>query len=96
MNNLNPGQLADKLMTLSENFSRCSEALANLARSEAEYYKVNRDKHKSDTAVERHFMATEEGILMLQTKLKLKSIAREMSAIKTFIEVKSNEARGLY
>lgn len=94
--NKNPVQLADELLTLSEQYSKCSERLAELTRIEGEFYKDKRPDFKSDTAVERHFLTTEGGIEMTVTKLKLKSIEKHISTIKTYIEVAGNVARGIY
>lgn len=94
--NKNPHQLADGLMELSEQYSKYSGELAKLTKAEGEYYKVTRPQVKSDTAVNRQFMTTEEGIQMTIVKLKLKSLEKQMSATKVFIEVAGNEAKGLY
>lgn len=92
----NPHQLADELMNLSEQYSRYSGELAKLTKAEGEYYKATRPHVKSDTAVARQFQTTEEGINMAVVKLKLKSLEKQMSATKVFIEVATNMARGLY
>ena len=92
----NPNQLAEELMNLSEQYSRYSGELAKLTKAEGEYYKATRPNVKSDTAVARQFQTTEEGINMAVVKLKLKSLEKQMSATKVFIEVATNMARGLY
>lgn len=91
-----PDKLADELMNLSEQYSRYSGELAKLTKAEGDYYKVTRPHVKSDTAVARQFQTTEEGIQMAVVKLKLKSLEKQMSATKVFIEVAGNMARGLY
>lgn len=92
----NPHVLAEKLLTLSHEYSLYSGELAKLTKVEAEHYNSTRPHVKSDTAVERQFQASDEGIKMQTVQLKLKSISKEMSAIKSYIEVLTNEARGLY
>jgi len=94
--NKSPHVLADELMGLSEQYSKYSGELAKLTKVEGEYYKATRPHVKSDTAVLRQFQTTEEGIQMVIVKLKLKSLEKQMSATKVFIEVAGNEARGLY
>ena len=94
--NKNPHKLADGMMGLSEEYSTYSGELARLLKVEGEYYKNERPNHKSDTAVARAFQTTDEGIKMTIVKLKLKSIEKQMSATKTYLEVIGNEARGLY
>jgi hypothetical protein len=92
----NPHALAEKLLLLSEEFSRYSGELAKLTKVEGEYYEQQRPHHKSDTAVQRQFQASSEGVKMTTVELKLKSISKEMSAIKSYIEVLTNEAKGIY
>ena len=92
----NPQQLSEDLMTLSENYSVCSEHLAYLIRKQAEFYHRERPNFKSDTAVKREWQLTQEGLDLEITEQKMKSIKTKMSAIKTFIEVCGNVARGIY
>ena len=84
------------MMNLSHEYSQYSGELAKLTKVEGEYYKVNRPQVKSDTAVNRQFQTTEEGIQMTIVKLKLKSLEKQMSSTKVYLEVLANEARGLY
>lgn len=55
-----------------------------------------REYYKSDTATDRAWQATELGKEETKTKLKLKALEKEMSAIKTHLKVKSDEARNMY
>lgn len=96
MKNLNPHQLAEKRMELSEQYSKYAGELARLIKREAEYYNQNREKHKSDTALKRAFQVTEEGTQITIIKLKLSALKIEMSSIKTMLETLTEEARGLY
>lgn len=91
-----PPQLAEDLMLLSEQYSAYSGELAKLTKVEGEYYKAERPNVKSDTAVQRQFQTTDDGIRMQIVKLKIKSLEKQMSATKVFIEVATNMARGLY
>lgn len=91
-----PHALADELMELSQQYSLYSGELAKLTKAEGEHYERERPNHKSDTAVARAFQISQDGVRMTIVKLKLQSISKEMSAIKTMIEVATNEARGLY
>lgn len=92
----NPHQLAEERMELSEQYSKYSGDLAMLIKAEAEYYNLHRKDHKSDTAVQKAFDVTEEGTRITIIKLKLKALEKQMSAIKTMIDVATEEARGLY
>jgi hypothetical protein len=91
-----PHELAEERMGLSEQYSAYSGELAKLTRSEAEFYIANRKEYKSDTAVARAFEVTDDGVKMTTVKLKLKALEKQMSAIKTMIDVATEEARGLY
>ena len=91
-----PHQLAESLVGLSEEYSRYSGMYIDLVKLEAEFWKVHKDEYKSDTATQKAFDRTEDGLRMTAIKQKLKSITKTMSSYKTMIEVKTNEARGLY
>lgn len=91
-----PHQLAEALIGLSEEYSRYSGELASLHKLEADFWKTHKGEYKSDTATQRAFDRTDDGVKLGIIKLKLKSIAKTMSSYKAMIEVKTNEARGLY
>lgn len=91
-----PHVLAEERMNLSEQYSKYSGELATLIKAEAEYYNLNRKDHKSDTSVQRAFDVTDEGVKVTIIKLKLKALEKQMAAIKTMIDVATEEARGLY
>ena len=93
---LNPHQLAEQRLELSEEFSRYSGEIAISLKLQAEYYNAHRAEFKSDTAVKRSFEVTVEGQRLTTLKLKLKALAVRMSAIKTMLECLTEEARGLY
>jgi len=92
----NPHQLAEERYQMSVEYSAYSGALAELIRTEAEYYVANRANFKSDTAVQRSFDTTADGVKMATVKLKIKALEKSMAAIKTLIDVATEEARGLY
>ena len=93
---MTPHEMADSMMDLAEQYSKYSGELAKLTKVEGEYYKATRPHVKSDTAVARQFQTTDEGIQMAVVRLKLKSLEKQMSATKLFVEVATNEARGVY
>lgn len=92
----NPGQIAESQLALAEEFSRYGGELAKLIKSRAEFCKSNKDNFKSDTATQRAFETTDDGVRMTVIELKLKTIARTMSANKDYLKVKEGEARNLY
>lgn len=91
-----PHQLAEERLELSQQYSMYSGELAQLIKSEAEYYNANRANFKSDTAVKRAFEVTPDGVKITIVKLKLKALQMQMSSIKTMLETLTEEARGLY
>lgn len=92
----NPHQLAEERYQMSVDYSTYSGELAKMIKTEAEYYVSQRANFKSDTAVQRAFDVTDDGVKMATLKLKIKALEKSMSAIKTLIEVATEEARGLY
>ena len=91
-----PHDYADEIMALSQEFSSYSGEYAKLNKARADYYMANRANFKSDTAVQRAFDITDEGVKMATVKLKLSALKMQMSANKTMINVATEEARGLY
>lgn len=91
-----PHQLAEERMGMAEEYSRYSGLFAEMIKHRAEHYKLNRDKHKSDTAVEREWERTEQGIQMTTIKLKLKALEKQMSASNTMLRLMENESKNLY
>lgn len=92
----NPHQLAEERYQMSVDYSTYSGELAKMIKTEAEYYVAQRANFKSDTAVQRAFDVTDDGVKMATLKLKIKALEKSMAAVKTLIDVATEEARGLY
>jgi hypothetical protein len=92
----NPHQIADDRMTLAEEYSRYSGEFAEGIKKQAKFFVENRGNHKSDTATQRSFELTEDGIRMIIVKLKLKAIEKQLSASATMLRLLENEAKNLY
>lgn len=92
----NPGQLAQERLLMSEEYSRYSGELANLYKKEAEFFNSRRQDFKSDNATSKAFAVTEDGVRMTIIKLKLKSLEKSMSAIKSLLETENVKAFGAY
>ena len=88
--------MADDLITLSEEYSRYSGEFAQHVKLQADYFNTFREKHKSDTATQRAFDATDPGVRMVILKLKLKALEKQMSSLRTFLRLAENEAKNLY
>ena len=91
-----PHQIAEERIGMAEEYSRYSGFYADLVKERAEHYKLNRENHKSDTATERAWERTEEGVQMTIIKLKLRVIERKLSSSNTMLRMLENEAKGLY
>lgn len=93
---MNPHEISEARITLSEEYSRYSGELAKLIKAQADYFFEHRDEHKSDNACQKAFERTDVGVQMTITKLKLKSIEKTMSAYNTHLRLLENEAKNLY
>ncbi len=91
-----PHQLAEERMGMAEEYSRYSGLFAEMIKHRAEHYKLHRPNVKSDTACEREWENTEQGVQMTIIKLKLKALEKQMSASNTMLRLMENEAKSLY
>lgn len=91
-----PHQIAEERMGMAEEYSRYSGELAKLFIDQANFFNKNRKFHKSDTACQRVFDGTPEGITFITIKLKLKALEKQMSASNTMLRLLENEAKNLY
>jgi hypothetical protein len=92
----NPHALAEERIGMAEEYSRYSGFYADLIKKRAEHFKIERPNHKSDTACERDWERTPDGVQMTIIKLKLKAIEKQMSASNTMLRLLENEAKSLY
>lgn len=93
---ITPTEAANKRVYLSEEYSTLSEKTAILESHGASFFLGNKEKYGTDKLTENAWKATDEGIAYTYGKARMKAIEKELSALKTFIEVKTNEARGFY
>jgi len=91
-----PHQLAEERIGMAEEYSRYSGEYAQLIKKRADNYRILRKEFKSDTACERNWEATPEGVQMTIIKLKLKAIEKQLSASNTMLRLMENEAKNLY
>lgn len=96
MNTHEISQLAQKRVTMAGDYSRESEKLGELLELKVKWWVEKRPDHKSDKAAEMAWMATDAGIREMRSKLWLKAAEKEMSAIKTMIEVAQGESRNQF
>jgi hypothetical protein len=86
-----PGQLAELRLKMADEYSKAGELKVKLMRLYALYYESFRDSVKSDAALERKWELTKEGLDMMELSMKLKTIEKKMSAIKSLLDVRNNE-----
>lgn len=89
MNSLDGHALAEEVMELSVDFSRMTEELADILTVKAARWAMYRadPECKSDTAAEKKWSNTPEGIKEMQLKLKMKASEKHQSAIKAMLRV---------
>lgn len=91
-----PRELSQDLILMSDEYSKCQDALANLDEESARHFFLNRDLFKSDKSCERAFDITDSGIARNRLSRKLKGMEKQMSAIKTHLHLLDNEARNVW
>lgn len=91
-----PFQIAEERIGLAEEYSRYSGIFAECIRKQAQYFKDHRSEHNSDNATQKAFELTEDGVLMVTLKLKLKAIEKHLSATNTMLRLLENQAKNLY
>jgi hypothetical protein len=93
---MTPHEMADKRITLAEEYSRYSGEWVKCNIAQADFFNTEREKFKSDNTCQKAFDRSEKGVLMMTLKMKLKSIEKEMSALNTALRLAENEAKSLY
>lgn len=93
---LPPGRLAELLVLLSAKYAEATNRLEEILFAKPALWNGMRADFKSDTACERAWEATEMGLQELKWKMTLKKIEKMMSACKTMIQVRTNEAHNMY
>jgi hypothetical protein len=91
-----PRQLAEDRLKIAYECAKLGERLADLKIIRAEWWKAMRPDFKSDASCYRSWDLTEEGQEMETISMKLVSKKMKSSAIKTMIEVMSDESRNQY
>lgn len=91
-----PHQIAEDRITMAEEYSRYSGMYAELTKKRAEHFHLERANQKSDTATDRAWDRTPDGVQMNIIKMKLKAIEKQMSASNTMLRLLENESKNLY
>lgn len=91
-----PHQLADERLKIAYDYAKLGERLAELKNLKALWWKTYRQDYKSDASAERGWDLTLDGQEMETVRLKMKAKEIKSSALKTMIQVMSDEARNQY
>jgi hypothetical protein len=91
-----PGRLAELRVMLSAKYARATNEYEKVLLAKPAIWNELRKTVKSDTRAEREWEATELGIEERHWKFQIKKIDHMMTAIKTLIDVRTNESRNLY
>lgn len=94
-NTLSPHEMAEARTILSGEMSFLTGKLMGVLSEKPFYFIKHRQSYSSDTACERAWEATEQGLEELRLKMTIKSYERMMSALKTSLEIHSMEARSM-
>lgn len=90
-----PGELANELLLLSDRYCSLTDDLAEVYRVKDVNWHLFRDIVSSDKQADAEWGRTEPGIKEREIDLELKKIKVKISAIRKFLEVKSDEAHSL-
>lgn len=93
---LSPHELVEKRLWLSGEYAYLSGQLTEILMDKPAIWNELRRGVGSDTAAERVWQATENGLRETKLRLQLKSIEKLMTAIKTKIEIDLGEARNQF
>lgn len=90
-----PHELAEHRVKLAAEYARDSELLSDVLEQKAAMWMTIRDTVKSDRSADKLWDSTALGVNEMKLRLKMKSAEREMSAIKTMLDVLNAESRNL-
>ena len=91
-----PHEMAEKRVELSALYSSATEQLKDVLTIKPTVWSELRATTKSDKSADRLWEASADGIKEMRLRLSLKSMEKEMSAIRTMLEVLQGEARLQY
>jgi len=94
--NKTPGIIAEELVEYSSQYQTLTEELYQILEKKAVRWNTLRDLRGSDKQADRDWEATKDGRREIELKLKLKALEKMISAIRTLLRTKSDEAHQLY
>ncbi len=88
----NPEWSANDLSLLAGEYSWICGQLEDILQRKANVWNILRKDQKSDTATERAYQATEDGLNEQGLRLRMKRCEKMMSALKTLVRIATEEA----
>jgi hypothetical protein len=91
-----PQEIAEELVTLSEEYSRLSDESGVLEQESILHFVSIREKHKSDKTAERAYLATERGLRWVWVEKRLKGLSKQISALNAVLRHYENQGKNIY
>ena len=90
-----PHTLAEKRMEITGLYSRDSEKLEEILTQKPKVWMEMRKKCETNTETDRAWEASEMGIEEMKLRLRLRRYEKQLSALRSMLDVKSQEARNI-
>lgn len=94
--NSNPVRASEDHAVLAGEYSFLAGRWEDILKRKPSTWTAMRENFESDTACNRAFEATEDGINEMGIRLRMKSIEKMMSALKSLIRIAEGQARNEY
>lgn len=90
-----PHEYAERRVEITGLYSRASEELESILLQKAELWLKIRERVKSDTQADKEWDRTELGTQELVLRMKMKRYEKQLSSLRTMLEVLNQEARNI-
>lgn len=88
-----PSEASDLKVRLANDFATLNDEHTKLKLFKAARWNEMRKEYKSDTATDRAFDGTKEGLRLIEIEGRMKSINKLISAASSYLRNAENEAR---
>ncbi len=92
----NPAWCANDLSILSGEYAWICGQLEEILVKKPAWWNVEREKVKSDTACEKQWEQTEDGVNEMGLRMRMKGAEKMMSALKSLLRVAEGESHNLH
>lgn len=90
-----PRELAERRVQITADYSTASEELEGILALKPTVWMAIRKGAKSDAAADKEWDATEDGIKEMRLRMALKRYEKQLSSLRTMLEVLEGEARNI-